>query len=113
MKKLRLIFLIVFCFVQSTVFSETFETVFIKKQIGKPFLISLEANFSTGFQWQIKSIKPNTLLSSKGSYYLKPKSELIGAGGIQVFSFMPKKKGTAKITFVYVRPWEKNHPLPM
>ena len=75
------------------------------------FDVSLEANATTGYQWQVIDFDKN-LLSLSGNEYLTPKTKLIGAGGLMVFHFELMKEKQypkeTKIRFKYARPWESS-----
>lgn len=76
---------------------------------GKRFIIQLEENPSTGYAWSF-------IISDKGIVYLfdnkfdeNPTDNLIvGSSGVRNLTFMGRSKGTATITCVYERSWEKN-----
>ena len=74
------------------------------------FVITLEANPTTGYQWSVVSFDKD-LLTLSSSYYQGPDSKLIGAGGHMLFTFtLNKEKAYPKTTdlfFSYARPWEK------
>lgn len=79
------------------------------------FAISLTANPTTGYQWQLLTYD-KTIITLTSSQYLKNNS-LLGAGGTMVFEFdkvnnanWPKK---TEILFQYVRPWEKKTVSPL
>lgn len=74
------------------------------------FVVTLPANPTTGYQWQIKSYDKN-LVTLKDSQYVKS-STAIGGGGTMIYQFSlingknwPK---STSLTFTYLRPWEKN-----
>lgn len=76
----------------------------IRARLKEPFKISLEANPTTGYKWYADY--DYYLLSLEGERYEKGPSEAIGAGGTEVFTFIPAKPGKTTVSMVYKRPWE-------
>jgi predicted secreted protein len=74
-------------------------------KVNKEFSIPLDSNTSTGYKWEASFDK--AFLKLKADRFKRPAKALIGAGGTQIFVFLPVKKGETKIRFVYKRPWEK------
>ena len=78
---------------------------------AKEFQISLSANPTTGYQWSVKEYD-KTLFKLKSSYYQRPQSKLIGAGGKMVYTFALRKRQhypqQTKMLFSYARAWEPN-----
>lgn len=70
--------------------------------------IQLPSNPSTGYSWRLAA--PSTLFEVvKDDYkadYAKP--VVVGSGGTQVFTLKAKQTGSEKLSFEYVRPWEKD-----
>ncbi|MBA2652522.1 MAG: protease inhibitor I42 family protein [Tatlockia sp.] len=73
------------------------------------FQVTLPANPTTGYQWEVISFD-SSFLQLLYSQYLPPKSQLAGAGGEMQFTFelIAGKNYPAKTTleFKYHRPWE-------
>lgn len=73
------------------------------------FVVSLEANPTTGYQWTVVHYNKQ-LLSLGRSQYQKAKSNLIGAGGRMLFTFNLKKgvkyPAETDLVFKYARAWE-------
>ena len=84
------------------------ETQTIKTKSGDKFSVVLEANLTTGYLWEVNfdSIYIQ-LINRKYTPYFPEK---IGAGGEETFNFLALKSGETKITFSYLRPWEKEKP---
>jgi inhibitor of cysteine peptidase len=76
----------------------------ISAQVNKPFTIVLESNPTTGYSWQAE-FDPEYLKLSQ-SRYERPSSSLLGAGGRQVFVFVPRRSGKTVIEMRYKRKWE-------
>lgn len=75
------------------------------------FNINLDANPSTGFQWQVAS-KPEILVQQgKGKYVPDNTPErMVGSGGTYTLTFLATKPGQGKLQLVYLQPWETNTP---
>lgn len=73
------------------------------------YSVSLPANPTTGYQWQLKSYDQSFQLMS-GSKYIAPKSSLIGAGGTMKFTFVQRKNtqwpDQTSLQFEYSQSWE-------
>ena len=74
-------------------------------KVNKEFKIPLDSNPSTGYKWEASFDK--AFLKLKADRFKGPEKALIGAGGTQIFVFLPVKKGETQIRFVYKRHWEK------
>jgi predicted secreted protein len=68
--------------------------------------IKLEAQFSTGFSWEIQSMKgfesigkPKVIPSEKG---------IPGGKEHQLFIVKAKETGDGEITLIYAQPWKKD-----
>lgn len=75
------------------------------------FIVNLDANPTTGYQWAIVDYDKD-LLTLASSVYQQSKPKLIGSGGHMVFTFdinqqLERPKSTT-INLKYVRPWERN-----
>ena len=84
------------------------EETSIEIENGDNFSVILEANPTTGYQWEIYFEADYIQLVDKE--YTPASSELIGGGGDEVFNFLALKSGQAEITFSYLRSWEKDTP---
>lgn len=79
--------------------------------------ITLPSNATTGYKWSITNYD-KTLLTLNDHQYITPDSNLIGAGGKEVWTFNATPLGlsiprTTQITLLYARPWEtKNNNTP-
>jgi len=78
---------------------------------GQILVITLEANPSTGYTWEIAELGEvvevdEQVLRQVGEIEFEPESELIGAGGVQIIRFETVNAGQATLKLVYHRPWE-------
>lgn len=115
-KMMMLIFLLVvsFFFVQTnnastelkTSLKETPQDISINATVGKEFVIIMDANRTTGFEWQFAQPIDEKIIKFKKSEYLPNVTEYVGAGGKEIWTFEAFGLGATTIFFKYVRPWE-------
>ncbi len=80
-------------------------------KIGETFVIRLESNPTTGYSWSLAGFDANVV--EKVSNVYEPKktaANIVGSGGNEIWTFKAIAKGETKLTFQYVRPWEKDVP---
>lgn len=84
----------------------------IEVEAGKSFVITLESNRTTGYQWQFAAPFYRTILELVGVEYVKGPSNLAGAPGRENWTFnaLHSTKEKVPIIFSYIRPWEKDVP---
>lgn len=72
-------------------------------------LVSLEANFSTGYKWEC-SVEDSEIAEVIADDYVSDDADekLVGAGGVQTFFIKCKKEGSTTLVFNYKRSWEEN-----
>jgi len=80
----------------------------IQVNAGETFSIALDSNPTTGYTWHRGKQTEYGILSFMGSAYVAPRTDLVGAGGRERMTFKAMAPGTEKLTFHYLRPWEKN-----
>jgi inhibitor of cysteine peptidase len=75
-------------------------------------LVSLPANPSTGYSWNVTSLP--SVLATTGEPSFVPDSKgataAVGAGGTTTYTFRATGKGAGKLELGYLRPWEKGVP---
>jgi inhibitor of cysteine peptidase len=108
MKKIILILLILlfsasYCFGQGSMPAEM-----IDAQAGHSFTITLPANPTTGYQWQLARPLNDKMVKLIKSEYVADDTSLIGSGGNQVWKFKALAEGRAAVALKYVKPSEKN-----
>ena len=108
MKKLVLILLILTFSAFSCPAQESNPAEMIDTQLGRNFTITLPANPTTGYQWQLARPLNVKLIKLISSEYIADDTGLIGSGGKQVWKFKALKVGRAAVALKYVRPSEKN-----
>ncbi|MDO5115025.1 MAG: protease inhibitor I42 family protein [Synergistaceae bacterium] len=72
---------------------------------GRDFEITLEANATTGYEWNISGELP-AALSFVARAYEAPAGELSGAGGRERFRCHARAAGEFVVVLEYARPWE-------
>jgi inhibitor of cysteine peptidase len=76
--------------------------------VGKPFVVTLPSNQSTGYQWQLAKPLDEACLKLVGTEYKVSVANKPGAAGNEQWKFQPVAEGKTEIQFKYVRPWEKD-----
>jgi inhibitor of cysteine peptidase len=79
----------------------------IEVVVAQEFIITLEANHTTGYQWQLAEPLNEKVAKLVGSVYSEPNTDKVGAGGTESWTFEAVGSGATKIVLNYVRPWEK------
>lgn len=78
-------------------------------QEGQNLVITLEANPSTGYRWDVADAA-NQVLAQAGEPEFESgaqgQADVVGASGVQILRFEAKETGTTTLTLVYHRPWE-------
>jgi predicted secreted protein len=77
---------------------------------GEKFVIVVASNRTTGFSWEIAKPFDEKVITFLRKEYLPEKSDLDGAGGKEVWTFIAVDAGQTSIYLKYVRPWEKGIP---
>jgi len=76
--------------------------------VGNKFKITMRANPTTGYKWELAASLDETRVKLIGSEYKKNEPTRAGSGGAEVWSFLGVSEGKTSISFQYVRPWETN-----
>jgi inhibitor of cysteine peptidase len=75
---------------------------------GEQFIIQLNSNKTTGFQWGIStSLDAKVVKKIKSTYIVSASSGKVGAGGIEQWTFQAVGPGATRIVMAYSRPFEK------
>jgi inhibitor of cysteine peptidase len=82
----------------------------IQAAAGMEFVIILDANATTGYEWQLARPLDESRVRFVSSEYFPDNTGLVGSGGKSVWTFEALRTGKTKIFFKYVRPWEKDIP---
>jgi predicted secreted protein len=73
---------------------------------GQSLVITLEANPTTGYTWEVVEPEDEQVLQQVGGIEFEQESDLIGASGVQIIRFEVVNAGRAAVKLVYHRPWE-------
>jgi inhibitor of cysteine peptidase len=79
----------------------------IKASPGQAFKIVLDANHTTGYEWQISIPLDTKIVQFDGTDYKAEDTGRVGSGGKEVWTFKAAGKGKTRIFFEYIRPWEE------
>jgi len=82
----------------------------IEVAAGQEFRIVLDANPTTGYQWQLSGPLDERIVTLVGSDYQIPRTDRVGAGGKHLWTFRAAGQGQTAIGLIYLRPWEKGIP---
>ena len=85
-------------------------TNMIKTTVGSEFVITLDANATTGYEWQLAKPIDDNLLNLVRSEYIPDETGLVGSGGKSIWTFKAIQAGETRISFKYIRSWEKDIP---
>lgn len=79
---------------------------------GKKFTISLKANPTTGYSWQLaKPLDEAVVKLDKKDYQADSHPpNMVGVGGKEVWTFTAVGSGKSVIALKHVRSWEKDKP---
>lgn len=80
----------------------------IQAAVGDTFSIVLDSNPTTGYSWRRQDRTGDGVVAFTGSRFVPARTDLAGAGGREHMTFTATAPGTEKLTFHYLRPWEKN-----
>jgi inhibitor of cysteine peptidase len=89
------------------VFGEKDNGASVQVQFGAKITIKLKENPTTGYRWTISSID-EALLVPDGDEFLPPDQKAPGAGGLRTFFFRAKSTGSAAVTLINKRAWQRN-----
>jgi len=76
---------------------------------GDKLEVTLPANPTTGFQWEV-SAGNTAILQSNGEAEFQPSSSATGSGGSTTFHFQAIGPGQMQLKLIYHRPFEKDIP---
>jgi predicted secreted protein len=76
--------------------------------VGEEFKVALESNAGTGYQWQCQLTNDPIILVDEPPELTPIDTGVVGGRVRTIFVVHGKSVGTVKVSFVLVRPWEKN-----
>ena len=74
-------------------------------EIGDKIRAKLCSNPTTGFKWEYEMSNLN-VLKEEDYDYQEPEGDVVGAPGIEVWTFEAVAKGKTEVRMVYSQPWE-------
>ena len=74
-------------------------------EIGDKIRAKLCLNPTTGFKWEYEMSNEN-VLNEEDYDFEEPKGDVVGAPGIEVWTFEAVSKGTTEVRMAYSQPWE-------
>ncbi|MFO7590976.1 MAG: protease inhibitor I42 family protein [Acidimicrobiia bacterium] len=89
-----------------SVYTRSGETISV--EVGEEFVILLESNPSTGYEWSVTEQPPEVRLVSQR--YDPPAEQIPGRGGQEELRFAARKAGRATLELVYARSFEPDVP---
>ena len=87
-------------FAENNHYSSDFEL-----EIGDKIRMELCSNSTTGFQWDYE-ITIENIVKEEDYDFEEPEGDVIGAAGIELWTFEAVEKGTTEIQMEYSQPWE-------
>ncbi|MCE1246915.1 MAG: protease inhibitor I42 family protein [Firmicutes bacterium] len=78
-----------------------------KVKVGEEFCIWLKSNVTTGYSWSLDPSVKSDVVKKVSNVYKAPKTEMCGAGGVEVWKFKAVAKGKVKLILNYSRPFDK------
>ncbi len=82
---------------------------------GQEFVLSLESNPTTGYQWTFSNPVDKKILSEPQHEFRSAASAthpaVVGQGGRDYWTFKALQPGTTELKLVYSRPWESKMPI--
>jgi inhibitor of cysteine peptidase len=78
----------------------------IELTTGQVVIITLEANPTTGYTWEVVEAPSGQIMRQVGEIEFESESDAIGAGGVQIIKFEVVNAGQTSLTLAYHRPWE-------
>ena len=86
----------------------------ITVKAGDTFIIRLESNQTTGFQWGVAKPLNTSVIKKVGSKYVvsSNQNQKAGVGGVEQWTFDATGKGNTKIEMIYRQPFEETPKPP-
>ncbi len=78
---------------------------------GEKILITLDANPTTGYQWEIVEVDNSILKQVGEAEYDADSPKLVGSGGEENFRFEAVGTGVTDLQLIYHQPWETVPPV--
>ncbi|MCM6776486.1 protease inhibitor I42 family protein [Nocardia sp. CDC159] len=81
----------------------------VAMRVGEEVTVSLAANPTTGYQWQLRELD-QALVKQKDDPDFRPDpnpNNAVGVGGTSIWTFTAVAPGATKLVLGYLRPWEQ------
>jgi inhibitor of cysteine peptidase len=79
----------------------------IEVSVGDSFTVTLCSNPTTGFEWGEAEISDQAVVKQTANEFVAPEDTgVVGAPGVEVWTFEALKKGNSTVSVSYDRPWE-------
>lgn len=75
----------------------------VEVKVSDEIVITLGSNITTGFAWALTTEPDADVLELVDSQYRSPETDLLGAGGNEVWTFAATGEGTTSFTLTYQR----------
>ncbi|HEX6230847.1 MAG TPA: protease inhibitor I42 family protein [Actinomycetota bacterium] len=75
----------------------------VEMEPGDRLVVALESNASTGFRWILVTEPDPAVLSLDASEYVEPETDLVGAPGQEVWTFLAEGDGETSLELRYER----------
>jgi inhibitor of cysteine peptidase len=82
----------------------------LRLAVGDMLIVSLASTPGTGFSWDVARVDARVMRQMGGPKLVYPAKPIPGAPATQVFRFIAKSPGAARLELVYRRPWERGVP---
>ena len=92
--------------VDSVTLSERDSGSTVSVKMGQTLAISLPANPSTGYSWNLTTSPSTTTISKVSNTYQAAPTAVVGSGGLELWQFLALKTGTTSLTLKYAHSWE-------
>jgi inhibitor of cysteine peptidase len=77
---------------------------------GQKLVLRLPSNPTTGYAWHLGHVESSVLHIAAAPAFEPATSGMVGAGGVEVFTFTAQQPGETVLTLNYARSWETNQP---
>jgi inhibitor of cysteine peptidase len=74
-------------------------------EVGDKIILELCSNQTTGFKWNYE-MSTDGILDEIDYEYIEPEDGVVGAPGMESWTFKAVQKGTTQIKMEYSQPWE-------
>lgn len=80
----------------------------VNLSVGDLLIVTLDSNPSTGYSWTNASVSNASVIKQTGREFKAAATNMVGAGGQDIWTFKALEKGTSTISMNYSRSWEKD-----